>query len=567
MKATAPAFVTVLVFSFFINILMLVSPLYMLQVYERVLASRSITTLIGITILAGLLLAVYAGLEGMRSRVLIRAGILFDEKIAQPVFDAVHRGNLRQPGSQHKQCLKDIDTLREFVTGQGMLALCDAPWFPVFIGAAFILHPYFGFIGLGASVIIFGLSILNEFITKKILNNAAQASMAAANNADATFRNTEVLQAMGMLQALRTRWLDHHSTHLAWQARASDRGSVILSSTKFFRTFIQIVILGTGAYLVIEREASPGAMIAASIIIGRALAPIELAVASWKGFVAARSAAARLSMLFSLGADAETKIALPRPAGSVFVDRILAGAPGQPKPILQGVSFGIQAGELLAVIGPSAAGKSSLARVLVGVWPIASGAVRLDGSDLSHWDPQLLGKHIGYLPQDIELFSGTVAQNIARFQEIDEAALFEAATLAGCHELIQQLPNGYNSQIGEGGAILSGGQRQRIGLARAFYGKPSLVVLDEPNANLDAAGEEALLRALQRAKQLKMTVVTITHKINILAVVDKILLMNGGTVQMFGDREQVLSKIAGPKVVSQTPQAPPQPTAATGAAQ
>jgi len=548
-RTTVPAFATAMVFSFFINLLMFVSPLYMLQIYDRVITSRNETTLLGITAIAAFLLLVYAILEMLRSRILVRAGLLFDDKIAAPVFDAVHRSNLRQPNGGHVQALRDVDTVREFLTGAGLISFCDAPWFPVFVAAAFFLHPWFGFIALAGSAIILSLTLLNEVLTKKQLNLASQAGMQASQSAQATFRNGEVLHAMGMLGALRSKWTKHHEEVLGWQAVASDRAGVIVASTKFFRLFLQTAILGTGAYLAIHREISPGAMIAASILIGRALQPIELAVGSWKGFVAARGAFARLKTIFQVAGAEPERMSLPRPKGSLSIEGLVAAAPGQKLPILRNVNFSLNAGEVVGVVGPSAAGKSSLARVLVGVWPIASGAVRLDGSDLSHWNPQELGQYLGYLPQDVELFGGTIAQNIARFQDIDNEAVIAAASLAGCHELIQQLPDGYNTQIGEGGQTLSGGQRQRIGLARALYGKPSLVVLDEPNANLDAAGEEALLQAIQRLKALGTTVVIVTHKVNILAVVDKILIMNSGAVQAFGVRDEILGRLAGPKIV------------------
>jgi len=313
---------------------------------------------------------------------------------------------------------------------------------------------------------------------------------------------------------------------------------------------MQTAILGTGAYLVIQRELSPGGMIAGSILIGRAMQPIETAVASWKGFVAARGAFERIRGLFTIAGAEENWISLPRPNGALKVSELIASAPGPTNPpILKNLNFSIQPGEFLGIVGPSAAGKSSLARVMVGVWTPSHGAVRLDGSDLSHWNPEELGRHIGYLPQDVELFSGTIAQNIARFQEIDADEVILAARLAGCHELIQHLPQGYNTQIGEGGQVLSGGQRQRVGLARALYGRPSLIVLDEPNANLDNAGEEALLAATQKLKEMSVTVVMITHKINILAVVDKILIMADGAAQAFGPREVILQRLIGPRVV------------------
>jgi ATP-binding cassette, subfamily C, bacterial len=439
------------------------------------------------------------------------------------------------------------------LTGSGLIAMCDAPWFPIFVFACFLLHPWFGYLAIAGSGITLGLTFLNERATKTKLNDAGRASMMANQSAQSMLRNTEVLQAMGMLGAIRKIWSGHHDSTLALQASASDRAGVILAITKFFRVFMQTAILGAGAYLVIQRELSPGGMIAGSILIGRAMQPIEVAVGSWKGFVGARSAYERIRGLFTIAGAEHERMSLPRPRGALQVAELVAAAPGPNNPaILKNVTFGLEPCEFVGIVGPSAAGKSSLARVLVGVWPALRGAVRLDGSDLSHWNPEELGRHVGYLPQDVELFSGTIAQNIARFQEIDTEEVIFAARLAGCHELIQHLPLGYNTQIGEGGQALSGGQRQRIGLARALYGKPNLIVLDEPNANLDSAGEEALLAAAQKLKSMSVTVVIITHKINILAVVDKILIMADGSVQAFGAREVILQRLIGPRIVPAT---------------
>lgn len=548
-KTTRPVFVTAIVFSFFINLLMFVSPLYMLQVYDRVLGSRNVTTLVGITLIAAFALVVYALLEMLRSRLLVRAGILFDEKIAHPIFAAVHRGNLRNPEGGHGVALRDVDTVREFLTGSGLLAFCDMPWAPIFLIACFILHPWFGWMAIVGGLIIFGLTLLNEVATKRELAAAGQAGIAASQYAQATLRNTEVLQAMGMLGALRSLWGQRHSEVLAFQALASDRAGLIVASTKFTRMFLQTLILGVGAYLAINREISPGSMIAASIIIGRALAPVELLIANWKGFTSVRTSYARLQKLIEVAGPEPERMNLPRPDGLIEAESLVVGAPGKAQAILQGVSFRLEPGTVVGVVGPSAAGKSSLARAVTGVWPIARGALRIDGSEISHWDPQALGRHIGYLPQDVELFAGTVAQNIARFDTIDEEAVIAVARNAGCHELIQGLADGYNTQIGVGGHALSGGQRQRIALARAMYGNPSFIVLDEPNASLDAAGEEALMRAVQELKQGGTTIMIVTHKVNILTAVDTVLVMNAGTVQAYGPRDQILGQVAGPRAV------------------
>nr|WP_294567186.1 type I secretion system permease/ATPase [uncultured Rhodopila sp.] len=567
LRELRPAIATAVVFSLFINILMFVSPLYMLQIYDRVLSSRSTSTLMAITAIAGLMLLVYAILETLRSRVLVRAGLLFDRGLASAAFNAIHRGLLRQPGGNLVQGLRDVDALREFLTGSGIIAFCDAPWFPVFVAAAFLLHPWFGWIAIGGSVVIWTLTLANELLTKRDLTEASTASIEASQRATTTFRNVEVLQAMGMLRALRSLWLGTHQTHLGWQARASDRAGMLMAGTKFFRLFLQIIILGTGGYLAIEQEISPGGIVAASILIGRALQPMEVAVGSWKHFVGARGAYRRLKVLFEMAGDDARRMSLPRPKGALTAEAVLATAPGQREPILRGVSFSLEPGEVLCIVGPSAAGKSTLARVIVGIWPAAQGSVRLDGTDLSHWDSEELGQHIGYLPQDVELFAGTVAQNIGRFQEtVDPEQVIAAAGQAGCHELIQHFAEGYNTQIGEGGQALSGGQRQRVALARALYGDPSLIVLDEPNSNLDAAGEEALLGAIHGLKAREKTVILITHKVNILAVADKILVMNSGVSQSFGPRDEILTRLLGPRIVStdsNAAQSAPQPLPVT----
>jgi len=563
LRAIAPAFMTAIVFSFFLNLLMFVSPLYMLQIYDRVLGTRNLATLGAITFIAAVLLFVWALLETLRSRLLVRAGLLFDERFAAPMFKIVHQGILRHPGQVGPQYLRDVDSIREFLTGSGLISFCDAPWFPVFIVVAFFIHSWFGIIAIVGGVVTLSLALLNEIMTRKILLAASKAGMAAGQHSQATFRNAEVVHAMGMLDALIGRWSQHHDDVLALQAKASDRAGAIIAFTKFFRMSLQTPILGTGAYLAIQHEISSGMMIAASILIGRALQPIELVVGNWKGFLAAREAYGRMkAVLFIVGAEPE-RMPLPRPSGSLSVENIVAGAPGGNTPILRGITFALGAGELLGVVGPSAAGKSSLARVLVGVWQVRAGAVRLDGSDLSHWDPQLLGRHMGYLPQDVELFAGTVAENIARFDAVDDEAVIDAAQLAGCHEMIQTFPEGYNTNIGESGQVLSGGQRQRIGLARSLYGRPSFVVLDEPNANLDAAGEEALRLTLQKLKAIGTTAILITHKINVLLIVDKVMVLNDGMIQAYGKKEEILPRLTGPKVV---PSAPGQGSGTVGAA-
>ncbi|MCB1468424.1 MAG: type I secretion system permease/ATPase, partial [Rhizobiaceae bacterium] len=520
----------------------------MLQVYDRVITSRNETTLIMITIIAAFLLVVYAVLERARSAVLVRVGAVFDATAKDRLFAAVAKGSLRSPQQTGAQALRDLDSVREFMTGNGLISFCDAPWVPIFVAGCFVLHPFFGYVALTGAVLIFLLALGNEFSTRGHLREASQSSVVANNWASAVFRNVEVLHAMGMVNALRGRWRKQHDSVIGWQAKASDNGGTFIAATKFVRAFLQICILGVGAFLVIQGTVSPGSMIAASIIMGRALAPVEASVGNWRSFVSARSARTRILKLLELLPDDQSKVLLPKPEGVISVENVIACPPGTRMPTLRGVSFVLKPGDVLGVIGPSAAGKSTLARALVGVWPTVSGSVRLDGSDLQHWAPEQLGQHIGYLPQDIELFSGTIAENIARFLDDDSSKIIDAAKLAGVHEMIQTLPDGYNTRIGDQGSGLSGGQRQRIGLARAFYNRPSLIVLDEPNSNLDADGEAALINGLKSVKESGSTVVLVTHKTNVLGIADKVLVLMNGQVQHMGDRQSVLGKLMGPRV-------------------
>ncbi|MEE7493522.1 type I secretion system permease/ATPase [Methylobacterium oryzae] len=549
LRSLRPVLATAMAFGLFINLLLFVSPLYMLQIYDRVIPSRNETTLAGITLIAAFGLAVYAILEMLRARLLVRGGVVFDQKIATPIFDAAHRGTLIRPGAQHDTALRDVDVLREFLTGSGMLAFCDLPWIPIFLLACFVLHPWFGWMALVGGGTILGLTLLNEIATRRTLDAASQASREAGQDAAAAFRNGEVLQAMGMVASMRGRWERRHDDVLLLQARASDRAGLILAATKFVRMLLQTLVLGAGAYLAIHREISAGSMIAASIIIGRTLAPIEAVVGNWKGFTAARASYRRLRDLIAVAGSETRRLVLPRPRGLIEAENISVAAPGSTRAILKAVSFRLEPGTVVGIIGPSGAGKSTLVRALTGVWPLHEGTVRVDGSDLRHWDKALLGQHVGYLPQDVELFDGTVAQNIARFASEDDARVIEVARQAGCHELIQSLPEGYNTVIGRGGHGLSGGQRQRIALARALYGEPSLVVLDEPNASLDQLGEAALMRAVAALKQSGTTVVIVTHKVSLLEEADRILLLSDGSVPVSGAPEQVLSHLTGQRPI------------------
>jgi PrtD family type I secretion system ABC transporter len=566
MEAVKPALWAAVTFSLFINVLGLTAPLYMMQIYDRVLGSRNLTTLAVLTLIVAILFFVSALLESLRTKLLVRAGVKFDEEINEHAFSAVQRATLSNPSMNHVQALRDTDTVREFFTGAGLISLCDVPWVPIYIVVATGLHPWYGVLAVVSCVISAVLAFLNDRATRPTLDAATKASIEANNKAVTTFRNAEVLQAMGMVGNLRRQWAISRLEQLATQALASDRAGILMACIKFNRMFMQSFVLGLGAYLAIEREISPGSLIAGSIIVSRCIQPIEMAISNWKGIVSMRSAFSRVQELLRALPSPPPRMKLPTPAGNVTVENIIVRAPGKETVILRGVSFGVPSGTVLGVVGPSAAGKSSLARALVGVWPAVAGSVRIDGTEIGHFDPEQLGHFLGYLPQDVELFAGTIAQNIARFGEINEAKIVEAAQMAGVHDMIQRLPGGYDTQIGDAGAALSGGQRQRIGLARALYAMPALIVLDEPNASLDAAGEQALMEAVRRLKEAGRTVVMVTHKTNSLGQCDLILVLQDGMVQAFGNRDEVLARILGPRIVaSGAPQpAPAAPTTAHG---
>lgn len=529
------AFVATVVFSFFSNLLMFVGPLYMLQIYDRVLSSRNENTLLALTAIAIALLVSFGLLEFIRSRLLVRAGLHFDDVLANPVFNRVVRQQMLNPASGATVAIGDIDKLREFLTGQGILSFFDAVWVPLFLALCFAFHPWLGWVATTGALLIFGLALANELTTRKPLQEAGMAAQGASHFVNTTLQNAEVIRSMGMERPLTRRWQKRHEEMLSNQAKASGRAGIILASSKFIRMALQVMILGTGAYLAMMQEISPGIMIAASIMMGRALAPVEQSVSQWKQFIAARQAHKRLKQLFALIQEEPERLELPAPKGSLVVEQLFAVAPGTREYLLKNISFAVAPGEILAVIGPSGSGKSTLIRHLVGAMPPASGAVRLDGTELQHWDPEQLGRHLGYLPQDVKLFRGSVAENIARFQEqAEDADIVAAARLAGAHDMIQRLPQGYETDVGDGGSALSGGQRQRVGLARAVYRDPSVVVLDEPNSNLDSAGEQALIACIQELKKRGRTVVLVTHKTNLLALSDKTLMVVNGTVEKFG---------------------------------
>lgn len=531
-------------FSFVINLLMLLPSLYMLQVYDRVLSSRSEMTLLMLTLLVVGLYALLSGLEWVRSRTLVRVGARFDAALNNRVFSAAFETNLRAPGANAGQALADLTNVRQFVTGGGLFAFFDAPWFPIYLAVIFMLHPVIGWFSVAGAFVLIILTLINEWATKGPLTQANQAAIVSNNYATNNLRNAEVIQAMGMIDNLRQRWYDRYKMLLAMQSVASNRAGTISAVSKFIRIAQQSLILGLGALLVIKGEMTPGGMIAGSILMGRTLAPVEQLIGSWKQLISARGAFERLEKMLGNFPAGRENMSLPPPEGHLSVEGVMATAPGSNVAILKGVTFSLNPGEAVAVIGPSAAGKSTLARLLVGIWPAVSGKVRLDGADIFTWDKIELGPHIGYLPQDVELFEGSIAENIARFGELDHEKIITAARQAGVHDMILHFPQGYNTAIGVSGGFLSGGQRQRIALARALYGHPSLIVLDEPNASLDDAGEAALVQAVQALKAEGCTVVLITHRTSIISAVDKILLLREGQVAAFGPRDDVLTAMA-----------------------
>jgi len=562
LKACKGSFISVGIFSLFVNALMLVPTFYMLQVYGRVVTSGSISTLVMLTIIMTILVVTMGSLEWIRSRIMVRVSTKLDVLLSRDVYRASFKRALESGGMDASaQPLNDLTGLRQFITGNGLFAFFDAPWLPIYIAVMFMFHPWYGWVAIGSAIVLLILAYLNEKGTSKALGEANKENIAATLQTTKNLRNAEVIESMGMLSTLIQRWSHRQRKVLVLQSYASDKGGVISSVSKTFRMLIQSLILGLGAYLAVNHEISPGLVIAGSVLLGRALAPIDLIIGSWKGFIAARSQYERLNGIMDKLKSEPERMSLPAPHGHVLVDNLIIGAPGSKTPILRGISFGVPAGSVVGIIGPSASGKSTLARALMGVWVPQHGTVRLDGADISNWDKEELGPHLGYLPQDIELFEGSISENIARFAEVDAEKVVKAAKTAGVHEMILLLPEGYDTVIGSEGVNLSGGQRQRVGLARAIYGTPRLILLDEPNSNLDEVGERALASAIQELKQTGSTIFVITHRTTILSQLDRILVMNAGGVSMYGPRDQVMEELNKQQIAAQQKAA----LAATGA--
>jgi len=554
--ASKKSFMIVGFFSMFINLLMLVPSLYMLQLYDRVLTSRSEETLVMLTAIVVVLFITMALLEIVRSKILVKVGNKLDGILSERIFNTLFELANRHPGKASAMPLNDLTSIRQFMTGNGLFAFFDAPWIPIYIAVLFMFHPIFGYFAIGAAIVLIIFTIINEYSTKEKLLEANTLSRAASSYVDSNLRNAEVINAMGMKNNIKSRWQEKYFGFLTAQNSASNKAGIWANVSKSSRMLFQSLILGIGGYLAIIMEVSPGMMIAGSIIMGRALAPLDLIIGSWKGFSSARISYRRLDSLLKDFPKDKEYMPLPAPEGEILLEGVAVVPPNAKQPSIRGLSMKIDKGDVVGIIGPSAAGKSSLARVILGLWPLAAGKARLDKADISQWDKQDLGPYIGYLPQDVELFEGSVSDNIARFGEVDAQKVVEAAQKAGVHELILRLPDGYDTRLGAGGATLSGGQRQRIGFARAIYDNPVLVVLDEPNSNLDEQGEVALIKAIQSLKETKTTVVLITHRPSILQVTNKLAVIKQGILELYGNTNEVLAKLQGAtQVAAQNAQA------------
>ena len=544
MRASAGAFWATGFFSFFINLLMLTGPLFMLQIYDRVLSSRSLPTLFVLFILVAGLFALLGLLELVRSRLLTRIGANVYQRIHQRIFDAVMHIALRTGGSSNStKPLQQLYTLQQYLSGPGPASMFDSPWVPFYIFVIFLLHFWLGVLAVVAAILLFTIALLNDLRSRKPMKDAAMAASDGNVYADAGRRNADVLTAMGMLGAIRSRWQKSQFEALLHQTTARDRAGTLTSISKSLRLFLQSAILALGAFLTIQHEITAGTMIASSIILGRALQPVEQAIAHWRSFVQARQAYHSLNALLDNVAEDKEKMPLPRPTGRLEVRGLHVAAPNTRKIILRNINFRLPAGKILGIVGQSGGGKSTLARALMGVWPPAAGEVRIDDATHDQWNRDALGQYLGYLSQDVELFGGKISENIARFQKnFDEKDVIQASELAGVDKLIKHL-GGYDADIGHMGTNLSAGQRQRIALARAMYLNPSLIVLDEPNSNLDNIGDNALLSALKSMRENGQTVVIITHRMNILKIADYLLELQEGTQIDFGPRDEVVKRI------------------------
>lgn len=540
-----------------VNVLALTGSFFMLQVYDRVIPGRSVPTLVGLAVFAGTLFVFQGALELIRSRLLVRIGMALDARLSRQVYAALMRLPLRTKlAGDGLQSLRDLDQVRSFMASAGPTALFDLPWMPLYLAICFLFHFWIGMTALAGVVILFSLTLLAEIRTREPARKANSQAAARNTLAEATRRNVEVLQAMGFGSRIAERWSGINADYLDTNATASDLAGTLGTLSKILRMMLQSGILAIGAYLVIHQEATGGIMIASSIMMSRALAPIELAIAHWRGFVTARQAWARLTQLLVLLPETATSVSLPAPRSALSVESISVTPPGERRMVVQDATFALEKGVGLGIVGPSASGKSSLVRAIAGIWLPVRGTVRLDGATLDQWSPEELGNHVGYLPQDVQLFDGTMAENISRFEpQAPSDKILAAARAAGVHDLVIHLPEGYETRIGEAGSALSAGQKQRVALARALYGDPFLVILDEPNSNLDAEGEAALTEAIQGVRARGGIAIVVAHRPSALASLDQVLVMANGRIQAFGPKNEILNKITRPagvplKVVS-----------------
>ena len=555
LRACRGAFIGVGLMSCIINLLYLTGSIFMLEVYDRVLPSRSVPTLVGLIILAAGLYMAQGGLDLIRGRILGRVGTSLDEALNARVFDTIVRLPLTVGGrNEGLQPLRDLDNVRAFLGGQGPSAFFDLPWLPFYLAICFAFHVMIGITALVGAIMLVTLTLITEYMSREPARQAMGLAARRNDLAASSRRNAEVLVAMGMAGRLTRRWGDANEKYLAGNQHASDIAGGLGAIAKVMRMMLQSAVLGVGAYLVIHQEATAGIIIAGSILSARALAPVDLAIAHWKSFVAARHSWHHLTRLLEQMPVKLAPTLLQSPTSRLSVEGVGIAAPGDQKVIVQDVTFALNAGAGLGVIGPSGSGKSSLARALVGVWQPYRGKVRLDGAALDQWSTDVIGRHIGYLPQDVELFAGTVAQNICRFDpEAKPESVLVAAKDAGVHDMIIKMRDGYNTQVGEQGTALSAGQAQRVALARALYGDPFLVVLDEPNSNLDTEGDEALTRAVRSARERGAIVVVVAHRPIGIEAVEQILVLRDGRMQAFGPKETVLAQVLQPRVASPAP--------------
>lgn len=544
-------FAVCMLFTVLVNLLMLTPTLYMLQLFDRVMLSQSLVTLTALTLVTLFLFATMGFTEWSRSRLLVRVSVKLDQQLNSRVFAASFESSLQQMGRNPAQGFSDLNNVRQFLTGNGLFAFMDAPWTPIYIGVLFLLHPWLGLLGIFFSLILVGMAWLSHTLTRGPIETALEAGGRANGYIQSKLRNAEVIESMGMLPDLRRRWLLRHQHYLNLNHQSGEVSARIQNLTKFLRYTQQSLGLGAGALLVIRGELSPGAMIAANVLISRATQPLEMMVGTWKPFIDARQAFKRLEELLAQHPTRDSRLIHAVPEGQLSLEHLVATAPSRPEPILKGLTVDFPAGQVIGIIGPSGSGKSTLARALVGIWPNTEGRILLDKTPLEDWERDELGPFLGFLPQDVELFDGSIAENIARFGEVDPDKVIRACQRAGVHEMILRFPRGYDTTMGEAGSLLSGGQRQRIALARAMYGEPRLIVLDEPNSNLDDAGEAALLKAIQEMKAQGSSIFIITHRPSALSVTDHLLVLKEGAIIHYGPRQDVLAALqARPNVPS-----------------